>query len=558
MANEKIIAQDVFQQAIKDILTELVNSTYQWESYSDEEIGNLVELDPTQVAELTKVINDGIASKNHVYSSAKTKELIQQSVIESNQYADSLVADLANIGLDIVDALPSEADVNKSTIYILKDSTGGTNNTLNVWSSGTNAFVEVGKFSIDLSTIYTKTEVDNLLADKANADSVVTPDDIVQNLDTTSGTTVLSSAGLQTELDKKFDKSGILSSISTTPSDEKVLSEKAIKTELDKKIDLSKIKKIPVTSKGTSLNDFKSDDETILVGSGTAWENQTTDMPSTVGGAYVVIWFPYSAGDYGIQILKAVQHNDGRYRVFSRSIDNGNWSNWKQLLDEDEITTTINHLSTDTQVPSAKAVHDSKYYNTFGLKCPLDQSPLDFVIENTTANMIIRFDSWGNSTSGRVAPWASYIGIKHRDTGDVSLIGINNLGVYKINTYADGAWSGWRTVCTTKVDDVGETAITTTNSNLNVSDSYYVVQNGICYVSLWGIKSSALKTQIVSTSLPKSKIVMGSSLCYDDADGTTMGNHGGCMYIYRDGTLRVDVNKANVKLYGSFSYPVAE
>ena len=559
MANgEKIISQSVFEEAIKDILTELVNSTYQWEEYTPEQISDILELDSAQVAELSAVISDTQVAKNKVFSSFHTKELLQENIIEANKYADDLVANLANIKLDIVDALPDSTTVDKSTIYILKDSSGGTNNTLNVWSDSSASFVEVGSLSVSMDQYYDKTTVDNLLADKADADSVVTPDAIITDTTQATGTNVLAASTTVTELDKKFDKSGILSSISTTPSDEKVLSEKAIKTELDKKIDLSKIKKIPVTSKGTSLNDFKSDDETILVGSGTAWENQTTDLPSTVGGAYVVIWFPYSAGDYGIQILKAVQHNDGRYRVFSRSIDNGNWSNWKQLLDEDEITTTINHLSTDTQVPSAKAVHDSKYYNTFGLKCPLDQSPLDFVIENTTANMIIHFDSWGNSTSGRVAPWASYIGIKHRDTGDVSLIGINNLGVYKINTYADGAWSGWRTVCTTKVDDVGETAITTTNSNLNVSDSYYVVQNGICYVSLWGIKSSALKTQIVSTSLPKSKIVMGSSLCYDDADGTTMGNHGGCMYIYRDGTLRVDVNKANVKLYGSFSYPVAE
>lgn len=35
-------------------------------------------------------------------------------------------------------------------------------------------------------------------------------------------------------LEKKFDKSGILSAVSATPSDEKVLSEKAVKTELDK------------------------------------------------------------------------------------------------------------------------------------------------------------------------------------------------------------------------------------------------------------------------------------------------------------------------------------
>ena len=255
MANEKIIAQDVFQQAVKDILIELVNSTYSWESYSDEEIGNLVELDPTQVAELSAVISDTQVAKNKVFSSFHTKELIQQSVIEANKYTDDLVANLSNIKLDIVDSLPDSSTVNKSTIYILKDSTGGTNNTLNVWSDTSSAFVEVGKLSVNMDNYYTKSEVDTLLSGKANADEVLKPDAIVQDLTTTSGTTVLSSAGLQTELDKKIDKSAILSSISATPSDEKVLSEKATKTELDKML----LK----TSISTSIGDTPSDEKVL-------------------------------------------------------------------------------------------------------------------------------------------------------------------------------------------------------------------------------------------------------------------------------------------------------
>ena len=59
MANEKIIAQDVFEQSIKDILTLLVNNTYNFTEYTDEEVGNLIDLDPTQIAELTAVISDG-------------------------------------------------------------------------------------------------------------------------------------------------------------------------------------------------------------------------------------------------------------------------------------------------------------------------------------------------------------------------------------------------------------------------------------------------------------------------------------------------------------------
>ena len=60
----KLVTDALLKKSIEDILTELVNSTYQWESYSDEEIGNLVELDPTQVAELSAVINDSVCAKN--------------------------------------------------------------------------------------------------------------------------------------------------------------------------------------------------------------------------------------------------------------------------------------------------------------------------------------------------------------------------------------------------------------------------------------------------------------------------------------------------------------
>ena len=226
--NEKIISQSVFEEAIKDVLTELVNSTYSWESYSDEEVGQLVELDPTQVAELTAVINDSACAKNKVYSSQHTKELLQENLIEANKYTDDLVANLSNIKLDIVDSLPDSSNVNKSTIYILKDSSGGTNNTLNVWSDSTSAFVEVGKLSVDFTNYYTKSEVDTELAKKANADEVLKPDAIVSDLTTTSGSTTLSTAGLQTELDKVVKTADIKTTLDENSTNDDVYGGKAI------------------------------------------------------------------------------------------------------------------------------------------------------------------------------------------------------------------------------------------------------------------------------------------------------------------------------------------
>ena len=221
----KLTTDVLLKESIKAILTELVNSTYDWQEYTDEEIGQIVELDPTQVAELSAVINDSVAATNKVYSSQHTKELIQESLIEGNKYADDLVANLSNIKLDIVDALPDSSTVNKSTIYILKDSTGGTNNTLNVWSDASSAFVEVGKLSVNMDNFYDKATVDTLLSGKANTDEVLKPDAIVADLTTTSGSTTLSTAGLQTELDKKANddevvkKADIVDNLTSTDTD---------------------------------------------------------------------------------------------------------------------------------------------------------------------------------------------------------------------------------------------------------------------------------------------------------------------------------------------------
>lgn len=268
----KLVTDALLKKNIEDILTELVNSTYQWESYSDEEIGNLVELDPTQVAELSAVISDTVVAKNKVFSSFHTKELLQENIIEANKYADDLVANLSNIKLDIVDALPDSSTVNKSTIYILKDSTGGTNNTLNVWSDTTSAFVEVGKLNVNMDNYYTKSEVDAELIKKANADEVLKPDAIVANLTTTNGSTTLSTAGLKTELDKKVDKTNIVTTLDDTVTDGQVASALLIKTKLGEKADKSYVddnfatidkvvefppkKKVPTWSKQAYLDIF--------------------------------------------------------------------------------------------------------------------------------------------------------------------------------------------------------------------------------------------------------------------------------------------------------------
>ena len=366
MANEKIIAQDVFEQSIKDILTLLVNNTYNFTEYTDEEIGNLIDLDPTQIAELTAVISDSVVAKNKVFSSSHTTELIQKSVIESNEYADSLVANLSNIKLDIVDTLPDASTVNKSTIYILKDSTGGTNNTLNVWSDSTSAFVEVGKLNVNMDSYYTKSDVDTLLANKADDNTVVHQDDVVSDMTTTSGTTVLSTSGLKTELDKKANddevvkKTDMSTTIDSTSTDDTVPTNKAVYDSL-----INKVNNTIVLTTTDEVNSFNRTYQSFIIYSDVA---AAVGLPNPPNSTWFCIHLSHIKGfKYPSQI--AFEYA-GLRKIMYRVADNGVWSAWRKIPNTsvaDVPVTTITNTLVSTKVTFQAADSNAYLYVKNGI-----------------------------------------------------------------------------------------------------------------------------------------------------------------------------------------------
>ena len=225
----KLTTDVLLKESIKAILTELVNSTYDWQEYTDSEISDILEISDEQALELSKIINDNVKANNKLWSSNKIDSELQNMIIEANKYSDELIGQISSISLEYVTVLP-DTDIKSNVIYILQ----GTPNTLNVYNNSTSAFVTVGDLNIDLTNYYTKSEVDAELAKKANTDEVLKPDAIVADLTTTSGSTVLSTAGLQTELDKKANddkvvkKTDITTTIGSTSTDSQVPGAKAI------------------------------------------------------------------------------------------------------------------------------------------------------------------------------------------------------------------------------------------------------------------------------------------------------------------------------------------
>lgn len=238
-------------------------------------------------------------------------------------------------------------------------------------------------------------------------------------------------------------------------------------------------------------------------------------------------------------------------------------ANDDEVVKKTDIVTTINKTSTDSEIPTSKAVYDSTKYSSISLECPIDKSPLEFVIENMKENTILYFNSWGNSSGATPDAWGSYIGIRHKDYSNLSLIVISAFGDIRVNTYRNNVWSGWRRICTTSanVPDVGRTAITlNTMSDITFGDvnGCYLVSNGICTVDItFNCTTTArISWATVYNSLPIPKSIFHASAPASNQDTPPL-----FINVNTDGTMEWYIDSAvtnNRTYYVHFSYPVAE
>ena len=227
------------------------------------------------------------------------------------------------------------------------------------------------------------------------------------------------------------------------------------------------------------------------------------------------------------------------------------------------ITQTINSTSTETQIPSAKAVNDLLQTEGSGnLTIPLNEDLNNLAYNRTRVWMNYQTDqiaTFTNMPSGKYTECAVIFipyGKDNVNYGEQIFVG-NEDRIFirnKIRT----EWTSWQRVCTTSVADVPRTVITSENTNITLNQNcVYEVINGICYVSLWGFQSNVTGQHIICTSMPKTKITT-QGICTYGSSGVS-----GCSaFIYsdneRNGKLFVEIGVANTDLYGYFSYPVIE
>ena len=221
-----------------------------------------------------------------------------------------------------------------------------------------------------------------------------------------------------------------------------------------------------------------------------------------------------------------------------------------------DITNTINSTSTDTQVPSAKSVWGSLY------KICDTQILVD---ANKPTSKICMADLTTLNTPSKegltTAESSLIISIENRDywNGQISIT-MASPEVYVRSVRNAGTWTKWRKLCITSVKDVAKTNITPSDETIfigfkNNEGSNYYVQNGICYVTLWNVKISQTGNTIrTGLTLPVPKGTRAGTLMTGNGDATPHA----FAYVAPSGELNFDVKDANVMLYGSFSYLVAE
>lgn len=227
------------------------------------------------------------------------------------------------------------------------------------------------------------------------------------------------------------------------------------------------------------------------------------------------------------------------------------------VVKKTDISTTIDDTSTNDTVPTNKAIYDSlinKVNNPIVLNTADEVNSYDrgyqsFIIGPSVAEAV-------GLPKAPDSTWfcinlSHFKGFKYPSQIAFEYAGIERI-MYR--TAHNGVWHNWRKIPTTSVADVPKTTITisdeTNYKNSSGCESFYIVRNGVCYVTL-AIDCVTPQSNTAVATIPKALGVtrFSSAQISSKIDG----------YVLQDGILKLSGGTANTKYYVvSFSYPVAE
>lgn len=350
MSKKDLVSEEVLQELTNKI-QEIVNN-YCWnlEYFTPTEIEGFFDGSQQEIDYYSSLIKDDVVSKNFLHSSKQIADDIAKSILEANEYTDSLLKNISSIKLEYVTELPT-SDISESTIYILKSTDGTSNDTLNLYNT-TNGWTEIGDFTIDLTNYIDRTTYDTDMALKANKTEVLTPDDIKTDITATDLTNgdLLGAKVVKDAIDSKANdsdvvkKTAITTTIDNNSTDEQIASARAV-----------------LRSKSAIRMDESVNPENYEVGAWFAEGNGSTFLSTSYGHpcsewhiGYVVTG--YEASDStGYKIILAIAMSGNCY-IKVQQWDR--WTNWINIGTTSIADTPITDLeiktkdSTNSPVPS--------------------------------------------------------------------------------------------------------------------------------------------------------------------------------------------------------------
>ena len=241
-------------------------------------------------------------------------------------------------------------------------------------------------------------------------------------------------------------------------------------------------------------------------------------------------------------------------------------ANDNEVIKKTAITTTINSASTDTQVPSAKAIYNKSKNRISQVKTNGDIIAYADAINGEEVSDAVRIMNGINSPYGvdNTDNDFHYIIYNIADNKYKRVIAydIRKNDVY-ILLKSSGVWRTWQKLCSTSVADVGVTIITPTFPSTvtfgKTNITRYSVKNGWANVTIIMnlIASPKLDWTSITTELPKPDKEVHVAYCGE----TGINNTNVAFRLKVNGALDMLVSSEITKSDWwnlSFSYPVAE
>ena len=356
---EKVVSQEVLNGLV-DKIQEIVNN-YCWnlEYFTDEECEKFFDGTQEEIDYYSSLIKDDVVSKNFLHSSKQISEDIAKGILEANDYTNDVLKNISSIKLEYVTNLPT-IDISESTIYILKSTDSSAKDTLNLYNT-VNGWTEIGSFDININDYVDKTTYESDMLLKANKNETISNDKIVQTLDSTtnSSNTILSTNGLQAELDTKENKSNKVTTIDKNSTNDQYPSAKSVYDSCIKNNNLktyTDVTQLGLTSTTSISNIFNAMGDNSL---GIFECNGiVSDTPSEYGTLIIE-----KKNNARFNLLFKLSSQD---EVLDNSMYVGNLKGadgtgivWNKIISSNMVATTLSSDVTNEQVLSAKAIYDS-------------------------------------------------------------------------------------------------------------------------------------------------------------------------------------------------------